>query len=149
MEFDLKFGLVERGTTGHRASAEVADVDAEVDALDRIGPRELYMTHLRGEDREWAVRIMAGDTVARQERRRRWMWLASRSEDFVMQDRELALYCIALKKDRKKSRSMHHAVNGYTWSKLNALTPHHSIFSQPHRSRSATPPQVEVAHANH
>lgn len=148
MEFDPKFGLVERGTAGHRASAEVVDVDAEVDALDRIGPRELYMTHLRGEDRAWAVRIMAGDTVARQERRRRWAWIASQQERIIHEERELALYCIRVKRGRK-SRSTHHAVNGHTWSKLDALTPHHAIFSQPHRSRRATPPQVEVAHANH
>ena len=36
MEFDPEFGLVERGTAGHRASAQVVDLDAEIAALDRI-----------------------------------------------------------------------------------------------------------------
>ncbi len=36
MEFDPQHGLVERGTAGRCASAEVADVAAEVAALDRI-----------------------------------------------------------------------------------------------------------------
>lgn len=36
MEFDPQHGPVERGTAGYRASAEVADVAAEVAALDRI-----------------------------------------------------------------------------------------------------------------
>jgi hypothetical protein len=35
-EFDPQHGPAERGTAGHRASAEVADVAAEVAALDRI-----------------------------------------------------------------------------------------------------------------
>ncbi len=39
MTFDEQHGWVERGTAGHRASAEVADVAAEVAALDRTKAR--------------------------------------------------------------------------------------------------------------
>ena len=45
MEFDPQHGPVERGTAGHRASAEVADVAAEVAALEGFA----LMTRLQGE----------------------------------------------------------------------------------------------------
>jgi hypothetical protein len=51
MTYDEQHGPVERGTAGHRASAEVADVAAEVAALDRIhaAPPTIDPTWLRSE----------------------------------------------------------------------------------------------------
>ena len=46
MEFDEQHGLVERGTAGHRASAEVADVAAEVAALEGFALKtRLHVEH--------------------------------------------------------------------------------------------------------
>lgn len=42
MTYDEQLGLVERGTPGHRASAQVMDVDAEIRALHRIMSRPPY-----------------------------------------------------------------------------------------------------------
>ena len=58
MEFDPKLGLVERGTAGHRASAEVVDVETEVDALDRIHARPPYEDAI---DARFAAKLAAGD----------------------------------------------------------------------------------------
>lgn len=58
MEFDPRFGLVERGTAGHRASAEVVDVDAEVDALDRIHASLPYEDAV---DARFRAKLAAGD----------------------------------------------------------------------------------------
>lgn len=39
MDFDERFGWVERGTKGHRASAQVMDLEREIATLDRIFAR--------------------------------------------------------------------------------------------------------------
>jgi hypothetical protein len=59
MEFDPKFGLVERGTAGHRASAEVANVDAEIRAMHRIMSRPPYDMDLAA--RRYATVWLYGD----------------------------------------------------------------------------------------
>lgn len=60
MEFDPEYGMVERGTAGHRASAQVVDVAAEIAALDRImaSPPTL--------DPDWLRSELAFGTTARE-----------------------------------------------------------------------------------
>jgi hypothetical protein len=50
MEFDPQHGLVERGTAGHRASAEVADVAAEVAFLKHLKCDNISFFHPNGTD---------------------------------------------------------------------------------------------------
>ena len=48
MQFDPRFGLVERGAAGHRASAEVVDVAREVGWLDRLKRDNISFFHPNG-----------------------------------------------------------------------------------------------------
>ena len=68
MEFDPQHGPVERGTAGHRASAEVADVAAEVAALEDFA----LMTRLHME-----YDVLAASC---QERHDHHLWLLARTE---------------------------------------------------------------------
>lgn len=67
MEFDPEYGMVERGTEGHRASAQVVDLDAEIAALDRVKASPEYSLEL-ARRRYDNVKIWQGELPARRRR---------------------------------------------------------------------------------
>lgn len=61
MIYDERHGWVERGTPGHRASAQVVDVDAEIRAMHRIISRPPYDMDLAA--RRYAQVWVFGETA--------------------------------------------------------------------------------------
>ena len=68
MIYDERFGWVDRGTPGHRASAQVVDVDAEILALRRIKARPAYDMDGAHERLSWVWLYNESAKDARRER---------------------------------------------------------------------------------
>lgn len=131
MEFDPEYGLVERGTAGHRASAQVVDVAAEIAALRELAAQSYH-------DGYW------WPEMPRAMRARR---LEELNQHHVDQRDGLR---DAL---RQLLRTAHHhstrlAARGHVTHKLAILAPYIAILRAGDEKR-ATRPAQGAPHANH